>query len=114
VGLETGEITLQIGIDVDEAGAAKLTRALLMMEEDEEVELEDITDAMGEIANMVAGGVKSRLIAVESSLTIGLPHFVEGETDDSNTLVLHQHWLTARDSAGDIPVCLSITRPRAS
>jgi CheY-specific phosphatase CheX len=39
---------------------------------------DDITDAIGEIANMLGGGVKKRLSGREPKLQLGLPIFVEG------------------------------------
>lgn len=50
-------------VRTETAAAHELTRALLMMTPDEEVGPEDLTDAFGELANVVGGNVKSLLAA---------------------------------------------------
>jgi hypothetical protein len=70
---------LNIGLSSDREGCALLSRSLLGMEPDEELAPEDIQDAMGEIVNIVAGGVKRKLIEEIPTLKIGLPIFFEGK-----------------------------------
>lgn len=50
-------------VRTETAAAHELTRALLMMDSGEAVGLEDLTDAFGELANVVGGNVKSLLAA---------------------------------------------------
>lgn len=50
-------------VRTETAAAHQLTRALLMMDSGEAVGLEDLTDAFGELANVVGGNVKSLLAA---------------------------------------------------
>ncbi len=57
VGPWTGSVVLTTGRDT----AAQLTRALLRESAPEELEYEDVTDAFGEIANVVGGNVKAAL-----------------------------------------------------
>jgi len=70
---------LNIGLSAAQDGCEMLSRALLGMEPDEELAVEDIHDAMGEIVNIVAGGVKRKLIEDIPTLKIGLPVFFEGK-----------------------------------
>jgi len=41
----------------------------------------DIADALGEIANMVAGGIKRRMAKHDSSIKLGLPFFLHGRIE---------------------------------
>jgi hypothetical protein len=69
--------TLQLAMLSSPAGCADLSRLLLGMEPDEDVSDADIADAVGELVNIVAGGVKQRMQG-SSSLRLGLPVFIHG------------------------------------
>jgi hypothetical protein len=77
----SGDYSLHVGVVSDDKGCASLTRALLGMASDEEVSLDDIHDAVGEIANMVAGGVKTKVTARGIPVQIGLPIFIHGHIE---------------------------------
>lgn len=51
------------------ATADRLARALLQMADDEDVSLEDVQDALGEVANVVGGNLKG-MLPEGSSLTL--------------------------------------------
>lgn len=70
---------VQVGIASDKDGCSKLARALLMMEDDEELSEEDMIDALGEIVNIVAGSVKTMVSKAGESMTLGLPIVVRGQ-----------------------------------
>jgi hypothetical protein len=55
-----------------------LTRTLFMLEDEEEVEKEDMADALGEIVNIVAGALKTKRGEAGEDLQLGLPLFVTG------------------------------------
>ena len=57
-----------------------MTRSLFAMEADESPEMEDIADAMGEIANVAAGVMKSSRAAAGQKVQLGLPLFMEGRS----------------------------------
>ena len=63
----------------DEVSSQKLTRLLFAMDEDEDVTLEDMADAMNEILNVAAGVFKTRRTPKGEQLTIGLPTFLDGD-----------------------------------
>lgn len=70
---------LQIGVMSTEDGCEQLGRALLAMPEDEPFDsAEDVTDALAEISNLVAGGAKTRISERVPNITLGLPLFVDG------------------------------------
>jgi Chemotaxis phosphatase CheX len=79
VPLSSADSVLQIGLVTDRTGCEAISRALLAMEATEAFASPgDVADAFGEIANMVAGGVKSRMNDRMPSLRLGLPLFVDG------------------------------------
>jgi len=78
----TGEtISVQIGIAVTRPACLQLARAMLCMEADEELGEEDLTDVLGEMVNVLAGGAKSRLADRVEPMRIGLPIVVHGFVD---------------------------------
>lgn len=81
VPILSGDYSLHVGIVSDDEGCASLTRALLGMAPDEDVSQDDIHDAVGEIANMVAGGVKTKVTARGLPVQIGLPIFIHGHIE---------------------------------
>ena len=76
VALVGEEGSLQIGLASDGAGCQTLAKALFGSDED--LPEEDVGDALGEIANIVAGGVKKRMASGEILLALGLPIVMEG------------------------------------
>jgi CheY-specific phosphatase CheX len=74
VALSGGDDKVQVGVMLDQAGGEALARALLGMPEDEDFASEgDLADAFGEIVNMVAGGVKTRMNEQVPGIQLGLP-----------------------------------------
>ncbi len=55
-----------------------LGRQMLGMEPSEDLTESDMTDAMGEIINVAAGGLKTRLPPEVGSVELGLPLFLNG------------------------------------
>ena len=82
--------TLQLALLASPAGCADLSRLLLGMEPDEEVSDADIADAVGELVNIVAGGVKQRMQGSpgqgSASLRLGLPVFIHGYVQPTQQL----------------------------
>jgi Chemotaxis phosphatase CheX len=78
LGLVAQEEPIQVGILVDGAGCQLLSKALLGMEPtDEDLPPSDVSDAMCEIINIIAGGLKRR-VSEQMPVTMGLPIFVSG------------------------------------
>jgi Chemotaxis phosphatase CheX len=77
--------TLQLALLATPAGCADLSRLLLGMEPAEEVSDADIADAVGELVNIVAGGVKQRMQG-SASLRRGLPVFIHGYVQPTQQL----------------------------
>lgn len=76
IGL-SGDLMAMISIHCDAYIAMDIAGAMLDTEfEDLD---EDVKDAMGEVANMVAGGLKSRLIDDNIDVTLAIPTTVVGK-----------------------------------
>jgi hypothetical protein len=69
-----------VGVSATPLGCRSLAGAMLGMDEGECAELshEDIRDSIGEFANILAGVMKGQLASEDSSLTLGLPLFIDG------------------------------------
>lgn len=81
------EHTLQLALISNKAGCQQIAQALLGMDPAEDaLPAEDIADAVGEVINMVAGGVKRRLITKDPQLQLGLPIFVHGYVEATEVL----------------------------
>jgi Chemotaxis phosphatase CheX len=83
--------TLQLALLATPAGCADLSRHLLGMEPEDEVSDADIADAVGELVNIVAGGVKQRMqdasrIGTGGGLRLGLPVFIHGYVQPTQQL----------------------------
>ncbi len=75
---------VQIGVVAEWEACQALARALFGMEADAELEADsDVSDALGEIANMVAGRVKTRMNERAPGLNTGLPLCVAGHVEPS-------------------------------
>jgi len=78
LGLVAQEEPIQVGILVDGPGCQSLSKSLLGMDPaDEDLPPSDVSDAMCEIVNIVAGGFKRRVLD-RMPVTMGLPIFVSG------------------------------------
>ncbi len=101
--------SLQFGLVGEEPACDALARALLMMEEGEELTTDDLADAVNECANIIGGGIKSRMNEVDNSLKLGLPVFIRGSIQPTAQL---EAWTTAVETGG-IPLQLLVLRHRA-
>ncbi len=77
IGL-TGGLSAMLGIHCPSAVGLAVTGAMLDMEL-EEVDA-DVKDALGEIANMLAGGIKERLSVENIDLELAIPTAVAGKS----------------------------------
>lgn len=81
----TGSITFKGGlkgvilVQCETESAAAITKSMLMMEADEEVDPSEIKDAIGEVANLVLGGFKSRIAEQYGDIDISIPTVIEGQ-----------------------------------
>lgn len=81
IPLLTESESVQIGLATDLESCRRLSRLLLALEEEEpDPPLSEVRDAIGEIANIVAGSIKTRIASRQRGIEIklGLPFFVHG------------------------------------
>ena len=69
-----------LAVMANKPGCEELTRALFAMEPDEKPAMEDMADAIGEIANVAAGVMKSSRAKAGQAVQLGLPLFLEGSS----------------------------------
>jgi hypothetical protein len=101
--------TLQLALLATPAGCADLSRLLLGMGPDEEVSDADVADAVGEVVNIVAGGVKQRMadaVPNGSGLRLGLPVFIHGHVQRTQQLEVS----LASVRLGDVDAHLMVLR----
>ncbi len=87
-----GSQAFELSLFTTREGCSQLATAVLGMNADE-LPPGTIPDAIGEIVNMLAGGVKRRLASNGGDLELGLPVFVNGNVE-----------LAGRQSAVTLPV----------
>lgn len=94
--------SLQVGFGSNPEGCQSLAKVLFASTED--LPEEDVSDALGEIANIIAGGVKKRMAAGQPPLAISLPIVMQGHI----RLTDRQHLLETEVLIGDVPVRLLV------
>ena len=100
---------LQIGLVADDEGCQLLARALLGLSEGEPpVPPADVADAVGEIVNMLAGGLKRRMQGRIGSLVLGLPIFIRGYVEATEKLEIAR----ARVQLGPVTALALVLRHR--
>ena len=72
-GRRSGAVKLHAGRE----GALDIARGLLMLGEQDEVDTEQILDALGECANMLSGSMKSKALDPTGCFTLGTPRVME-------------------------------------
>ena len=79
-----GTITFKGGIEgclslaLEEACGIAVARSMLCMEPEDQIGDEDLADAIGEVANMIMGSVKTRLQDVVANIEISIPTVICG------------------------------------
>ena len=74
----TGQLQGAFSILCGLEGVEKIARAMLMIEDDNPMEVPDICDALGELANMIIGGIKSRMNDTTPDIQISIPSVTKG------------------------------------
>lgn len=70
----------QLAVMASKESCDILTKALFAMEDDEEPEMADIADAVGEIGNVAAGVLKASRAKAGQAVQLGLPLFMQGSS----------------------------------
>lgn len=75
-----------IGLIGPNVSCHELSKILLGMELNEELSDDDMNDAMGELINVAAGGLKKRMGDLSESIQLGLPLFLKGRLSTSGNI----------------------------
>jgi CheY-specific phosphatase CheX len=93
-----------IGVLSNQIGRSAIARTIFQMRPDERPKPEDETDAVGELANVISGHVKSIMCRLDPTMRIGLPSAVSAEAFATRT-----NQITLRVSFGAVPAALVVT-----
>jgi CheY-specific phosphatase CheX len=104
VTLEGARPHVLIGVLSNQAGRTAIARAVFQMTADERPKPEDETDAVGELANVISGHVKTKMCQLDMTMRIGLPSAVTTESFNSGN-----GQITLRVSFGSVPAALVVT-----
>lgn len=84
IPLLNGHLALQLGLLAHRDVCSHLARALLGMAPDEPLDSEaDVFDAVGEVTNLVAGGLKARM-SDHTDVSLGVPLAIQGRVFPSS------------------------------
>lgn len=103
------EESVQVGLVSTVEGGRSMARALLQMKPDEEISQSDLTDALGEAANMLAGFVKRNMQDHVAMCHLGLPLYVNGHLETSERVRAAVTHL----KMGEIPIAVIVLRSAA-
>jgi len=79
-----GDLEGCLGIYCRLSAARAIAQNMLGMDESEELEKAEICDAIGEVANMVMGSIKTRLQESVTNLDVSIPTVVKGRQLNNN------------------------------
>lgn len=102
--------SMHLGLSTTPDGARALTRAFLGLRGPEQLADRDVVDGLSEILNILAGKVKSRMSARDSSLKLGLPMFVSGSVGHGDAV----EKATVDVMLGPVPCQLQVFRQSRS
>ncbi len=109
ISLVARDESVQIGIFTNISGCRTIAANMLGMSPSEAETLADadIADAVREVINIVAGGVKRLLCEGEETMQLGLPMFMSGHVEFSTT---EQESMVAEAKIGDVALHLMVIR----
>ena len=103
VALVAEGIALQVGLITDQAGLVQLTSAMLGLTPGvDSLTPAEQKDALGELANMLAGGIKARMNKVHPDMRLGLPMVIRGPVRPAGAALC----MNALRGLGSVPVRL--------
>jgi len=88
ISLRGAKHAVWLSVAASKDDAEIIAREMLGFEDGEEVPAEDVVDALGEIANIVAGVVKGAMLHVDEELALGLPESLRSTGDDAGVFTL--------------------------
>ena len=112
IALVGDKCSVQIAVAASPKTCRAIAGRLFEMNEEEAQDLPDgdVADAIGEVVNIVAGGVKSQMSSYDASLQLGLPFVIEGVIE--STKRLRTKYLEADLGSGTKVVLVAIVDTR--
>jgi CheY-specific phosphatase CheX len=107
VRLEGQKTLIIVGVLSNAAGRSQLVRALFQLDAHQEEPLPDEDDAIGELANLLAGRVKAATAATDRTMRLTPPEKITGEA-----FAQYARFSAIRVSFGAIPATLVIALPK--
>ncbi len=80
----TGALEGCLAICCASQDAKVIAANMLGMEPEDDISMEDICDAMGEVSNMVLGSIKKRIADAVGEITVSIPCTVSGKMLDTS------------------------------
>ncbi len=74
----SGQIQGSFSVQCPVSSAEQMGKAMLMMDADEAMQEAEVSDALGEITNILLGGIKSRLSDTAPDMQISIPTTIKG------------------------------------
>ena len=79
VSITGRDLCVQVGLAMNWVDCEKLTRAMFQMEDDsEDIEYDEVIDALGEMVNIIGGNIKRRALDADYGVELGLPLHFQG------------------------------------
>ena len=75
----TGNLQGAVNVHCHQDVGEKIAKSMLMAEEDETLDDSEVLDAIGEVVNLVIGGMKSRIQDTVGDLDISIPTVLKGK-----------------------------------
>jgi CheY-specific phosphatase CheX len=104
VSLEGVRPHVLIGVLSNHAGRIAIAKTVFQMGPDEQPNPEEEIDAVGELANVISGHVKTLMNRIDATMRIGLPSAVGAES-----FAARADQITLRVSFGSVPAALVVT-----
>jgi len=76
----TGNLQGVVNVHCHQDVGVKIAKSMLMAEEDETLDDSEVLDAIGEVVNLVIGGLKSRIRDSVDDLDISVPTVMKGKS----------------------------------
>lgn len=110
IGLFGDGDPMRLGISSTPQGCRALARGLLGLRFDSELSDQDVMDGCSEVINILAGKVKSRMMAHDGTLRLGLPIFLIGQI----TVTANMDQATTEVRVGPVDCRLHVFRTRTA
>ncbi len=73
-----GPLEGALTVKCDAKSAEMVAKSMMMMEAEDEIEIEEVEDAIGEVVNLLLGGVKARIMDNVGEIDISVPTVITG------------------------------------